>query len=84
MPLYVTAVRNSRSNKMFGRGVVASATLALCLGVLGASWSVRAGIVPGGLIWLAPIAANPGEEKTAATAQLSPAHPTKRTGRSAY
>ncbi len=67
MPLYVTAVRNSRSNKTFGRGVVASATLALCLGVLGASWSVRAGIVPGGLIWLTPIAAHPGEEKTAAT-----------------
>ena len=67
MPLHVTAFRNSRSNKRFGRGVVASAAMALVAGVLSASWSVRAGIVPSGWVWLAPVAANPGEEKTAAT-----------------
>ncbi len=67
MPHYGTTVRNSRSNKKFGRGVVASATMALFAGVLCASWSVRAGIVPSAMLWLAPAAANPQAEKTAAT-----------------
>ncbi len=50
---------NSRRNKRFGRKFFAVAGLMLLAGVLGVSWSVRAGIVPSGMVWLAPVLANP-------------------------
>jgi hypothetical protein len=51
--------RNSRMSKRFGRSFSQVTGLALLVGVLGASWSVLAGIVPSGIVWLAPVLEDP-------------------------
>ncbi len=55
MQLSLSAFRNSRRNKMFGRGWIAAAVIFFMAGVLSVSWSVFAGIVPAGVIWTAPV-----------------------------
>ncbi len=57
----LNSFRNSRSDKRFSRRVFAVTGLVLVVGGLGASWSVLAGIVPSGMIWLAPVLENPAD-----------------------